>query len=106
MIVDLRIYTCKPNKMADFVAVYKEFAWPLQQKYVDRHSGGGTAQFEVVEDEAQIVRQVFIRYHVATATNLVFAGACLPFTIPIVDFSGEGGDVGAACYCHAAQEAI
>jgi hypothetical protein len=46
------------------------------------------------------------RYHVATATNLVFAGAGLPFTIPIVDFSGEGGDVGAACYCRPAQEAI
>jgi hypothetical protein len=47
-----------------------------------------------------------MRYHVATATNLVFAGAGLPFTIPIVDFSGEGGDVGASCYCRPVQEAI
>lgn len=34
MIVDLRIYTCKPNYLADFVALYKEHAWPLQQKYL------------------------------------------------------------------------
>ena len=26
MIVDLRIYTCKPNRMNDFVALYKELA--------------------------------------------------------------------------------
>lgn len=34
MIVDLRIYTCKPNKMAEFVKIYQELAWPLQQKYL------------------------------------------------------------------------
>lgn len=34
MIVDLRIYTCKANHLADFVALYKEHAWPLQQKYL------------------------------------------------------------------------
>jgi site-specific DNA recombinase len=32
---------------------------PFGYRYVDRHTGGGAAQFEVVEDEAQIVRQVF-----------------------------------------------
>jgi site-specific DNA recombinase len=32
---------------------------PFGYRYVDRHAGGGTALFEVVEDEAQIVRQVF-----------------------------------------------
>jgi hypothetical protein len=39
MIADLRIYTCKPNRMNDFVALYKEFAWPLQQKYLGRCLG-------------------------------------------------------------------
>lgn len=34
MIVDLRIYTCKPGKMAAFVKIYEEKAWPLQQKYL------------------------------------------------------------------------
>jgi len=39
MIVDLRIYTCKPNRMNEFVALYKEYAWPLQQKYLGRCLG-------------------------------------------------------------------
>ena len=39
MIVDLRIYTCKPNKMAEFVKIYEEMAWPLQQKYLGRCLG-------------------------------------------------------------------
>ena len=39
MIVDLRIYTCKPNKMADFVKLYEEKAWPLQQKYLGKCLG-------------------------------------------------------------------
>ncbi len=39
MIVDLRIYTCKPNRMGEFVALYKEFAWPLQLKYLGRCLG-------------------------------------------------------------------
>jgi len=39
MIVDLRIYTCKPNRMNDFVALYKEYGWPLQQKYLGRCIG-------------------------------------------------------------------
>ena len=34
MIVALRIYTCKPNKMPAFVKIYEEKAWPLQQKYL------------------------------------------------------------------------
>ena len=34
MIVDLRIYTTRPGKTAAFVALYKEYAWPLQQKYL------------------------------------------------------------------------
>ncbi len=39
MIVDLRIYKCKPTKMNDWVALYKEMAWPLQQKYLGRCLG-------------------------------------------------------------------
>ncbi len=39
MIVDLRIYTTRANKTADFVALYKSAAWPLQQKYLGRCLG-------------------------------------------------------------------
>ena len=39
MIVDLRIYTCKPNKVAEFVKIYEEMGWPLQQKYLGRCLG-------------------------------------------------------------------
>ncbi len=39
MIVDLRIYTVKPGKVADYVALYKEYAWPIQQKYLGRCLG-------------------------------------------------------------------
>jgi hypothetical protein len=34
MIVDLRIYTTRPNRLMDFVTLYKTYAWPLQQKYL------------------------------------------------------------------------
>ena len=34
MIVDLRIYTCRPNKLAEFVKLYEEKAWPLQKQYL------------------------------------------------------------------------
>lgn len=39
MIVDLRIYTVKPGRVGDFVAMYKEHAWPLQMKYLGRCLG-------------------------------------------------------------------
>ena len=39
MIVDLRIYTCKANRMPEFVKLYQEHAWPLQQKYLGRCLG-------------------------------------------------------------------
>lgn len=39
MIADLRIYTCKPARTGEFVAIYKELAWPLQQKYLGRCLG-------------------------------------------------------------------
>lgn len=43
MIVDLRIYTCKPGRMNDWVALYKEMGWPLQQKYLGNCLGWYTA---------------------------------------------------------------
>lgn len=39
MIVDLRIYTCKPGRMTEFVALYEKMAWPLQQKHLGRCLG-------------------------------------------------------------------
>jgi hypothetical protein len=39
MIVDVRIYTCKVNKMAEFVKIYEEMGWALQQKYLGRCLG-------------------------------------------------------------------
>jgi NIPSNAP len=51
MIVDLRIYKCKPNKMNEWVALYKDMAWPLQQKYLGRCLGW----FTTVEGELNCV---------------------------------------------------
>ncbi len=34
MIVDHRTYTLHPGKLPQFVEVYGELAWPLQQKYL------------------------------------------------------------------------
>ncbi|MBC7431215.1 MAG: NIPSNAP family protein [Rubritepida sp.] len=42
MIIDLRIYTCKPNKMAAFVKLYEEKAWPLQLQYLENCLGWHT----------------------------------------------------------------
>lgn len=39
MIVDLRIYTAAPGKMAEFVALYESMAWPLQTKYLENCLG-------------------------------------------------------------------
>jgi len=39
MIVDLRIYTTWPNKMAEFVALYEAKAWPLQLQYLENCLG-------------------------------------------------------------------
>jgi hypothetical protein len=43
MIVDLRIYTVRPGKLAEFVKLYQDHAWPLQQKYLGRCLGWYTA---------------------------------------------------------------
>ena len=39
MIVDLRIYEVKPNRVREFVKTYQQYAWPLQQKYLGRCIG-------------------------------------------------------------------
>jgi hypothetical protein len=39
MIVDIRIYTCHPHKAHEWLALYKEVAWPLQKKYLGRCKG-------------------------------------------------------------------
>ncbi len=39
MIVDLRIYTTRPGRTAEFVQLYKTEGWPLQQKYLGRCLG-------------------------------------------------------------------
>ncbi len=39
MIVDLRIYTTRPGKLAAFVKLYQDHAWDLQQKYLGRCLG-------------------------------------------------------------------
>ena len=43
MIVDMRIYTTRPGKLAAFVKLYKEHAWALQQQYLGRCVGWYTA---------------------------------------------------------------
>jgi hypothetical protein len=43
MIVDLRIYTVKPGRMADFVACYKEFGWPTQSRILGNCVGWYTS---------------------------------------------------------------
>ncbi len=39
MIVDLRIYTCRPNRAAEFLAIYQEMGWELQQRHLGRCLG-------------------------------------------------------------------
>ncbi len=34
MIIDMRTYTTRPGKLAAWVKLYQEHAWPLQQKYL------------------------------------------------------------------------
>ena len=45
MIVDLRIYTVRPGKLAAFVALYRDYAWALQTK----HLGTCVGWYTVVE---------------------------------------------------------
>ena len=43
MIVDMRIYTTRPGKLGAFVQLYRDYAWPLQQRYLGRCLGWYTA---------------------------------------------------------------
>jgi hypothetical protein len=43
MIVDLRIYTVRPGQLENFVALYRDYAWPIQQKYLGRCLGWYTS---------------------------------------------------------------
>ncbi|MGH7209896.1 MAG: NIPSNAP family protein [Acetobacteraceae bacterium] len=43
MIVDLRIYTIRAGRLAEFVKTYQEHAWPLQQKHLGRCLGWYTS---------------------------------------------------------------
>ncbi|HQT45676.1 MAG: NIPSNAP family protein [Acidocella sp. 20-63-7] len=43
MIVDMRIYTCHPGRMADWVALYEAEAWPLQKQYLGKCLGWYTS---------------------------------------------------------------
>ncbi|WP_149539810.1 NIPSNAP family protein [Siccirubricoccus phaeus] len=51
MIVDLRIYTCLPNRLNDFVALYEAEGWPLQRK----HLGNCVGWYTTVEGELNTV---------------------------------------------------
>ena len=39
MIVDMRIYTARPGKLAAFITLYKDCVWDLQVKYFGRCLG-------------------------------------------------------------------
>jgi hypothetical protein len=55
MIVDVRIYTCFPNKLPAFVKLYEEKAWPLQLKYLENCLGWYTT----VEGELNTVVHIW-----------------------------------------------
>jgi hypothetical protein len=39
MIVDIRTYTCHAHRLTEWIALYKEEAWPIQQKYLGKCRG-------------------------------------------------------------------
>jgi hypothetical protein len=39
MIVDIRTYTCHPNRLTDWIALYKDEAWPIQKKFLGKCRG-------------------------------------------------------------------
>ena len=39
MIVDLRIYTCRPNRAPEFLAIYQELGWDIQRQHLGRCLG-------------------------------------------------------------------
>jgi hypothetical protein len=55
MIADVRIYTCLPNRLPEFVALYESKAWPLQLKYLENCLGWYTT----VEGELNTVVHIW-----------------------------------------------
>lgn len=51
MIVDLRIYTIKAGRIADFVACYKEFGWATQSRIL----GNCVGWYTTIEGELNTV---------------------------------------------------
>ena len=47
MIIDLRIYTCLPNKVADFVALYEKEGWDIQKKSTSAAAMAGSPPSKV-----------------------------------------------------------
>jgi hypothetical protein len=39
MIVDIRTYTCHAHRLADWVALYKDEAWPIQKQFLGKCRG-------------------------------------------------------------------
>ena len=55
MIVDMRVYTCHPGRMADWVALYEKEAWPVQKQYLGNCLGWYTS----IEGQACIRSCIF-----------------------------------------------
>jgi hypothetical protein len=55
MIADVRIYTCLPNRLPEFVALYEAKAWPLQLKYLENCLGW----YQTVEGELNTVVHIW-----------------------------------------------
>jgi hypothetical protein len=43
MIVDMRTYTFMPGRVAEWVAIYEKYGWPLQKKYLGNCLGWYTS---------------------------------------------------------------
>jgi hypothetical protein len=43
MIVDMRVYTCHPGRMAEWVALYEQMAWPVQKQHLGNCLGWYTS---------------------------------------------------------------
>ena len=106
MIVDLRIYTCKPNHLDAFVALYREHAWPLQQKYLGRCVGW----YVTVEGQLNQVVHMWAydsqadreQRRAAMAADPILAGSRAttvagPWTFPAEAFTQEALDTIRAC---------
>jgi len=43
MIVDMRVYTCHPGRLHEWMALYEAEAWPLQKQYLGKCLGWYTS---------------------------------------------------------------